>query len=265
MNPVGAAREMSGAEWIRRLAEDGIARISHVLTPPEIEALLEAIDAAPVSDSVRQKGGTYAIRNLFDVVPEATHLSASPKIRRIVEAVLGSNAIPVRGILFDKTPGANWKVPLHQDLTIAVERREDLPGFGPWSLKSGVLHVQPPTAVLEKMLSIRLYLDACDASNGPLRVIRGSHTAGRLTNSAMQTLRESHGLTSCVVGAGDALVMRPLLAHSSGPSRRPGHRRVIHLDFAAGPLPGGLEWAAHALSDDRERVTRRQGDERVIL
>ena len=36
--------------------------------------------------------------------------------------------------------------------------------------------------------------------------------------------------------------MRPLLLHASSPSKVPGHRRVIHLDFASSPLPGGLYW-----------------------
>jgi hypothetical protein len=42
--------------------------------------------------------------------------------------------------------------------------------------------------------------------------------------------------------------MRPLLLHASSPAQRPGHRRVIHLEFAAGELPGGLEWHESAPS-----------------
>lgn len=234
------------ASWIDALAVDGFAVIRGVLAADEIPTLVRALNAAPVSDSVRKKGGTYAIRNLLEVVPEVSRLAASPRIRKLVEPVLGSRALAVRGILFDKTSGANWKVPLHQDLTIAVVQRKELPGFGPWSLKSGVLHVQPPAAVLERMLSVRLHLDECDASNGPLRVIRGTHLEGRLTSKAIDALRQRRKITECISDAGDALVMRPLLVHSSSPSRRPGHRRVIHLDFASGPLPGGLEWAQQA-------------------
>jgi hypothetical protein len=43
--------------------------------------------------------------------------------------------------------------------------------------------------------------------------------------------------------AGDALLMRPLLLHASSEASAPVHRRVIHLEYAACPLPGGLEWA----------------------
>lgn len=232
------------SKWLKALVSDGIARVPHVLTSAEISALIRALDAVPVSDSLRQKDGTYAIRNLFDVVPKIGELAECQKVRRIVEAVLGVNAVPVRGILFDKTPSANWKVPMHQDLTIAVRNRLEIPGFGPWTVKSGVVHVQPPVTVLEQMLSVRLHLDDCGELNAPLRVIRGTHLAGRLATPAIERLRQERKITECVAGAGDALVMRPLLLHSSSPSRSPEHRRVIHIDFAAGALPCGLDWAA---------------------
>jgi hypothetical protein len=36
--------------------------------------------------------------------------------------------------------------------------------------------------------------------------------------------------------------MRPLLLHASASGTGPGHRRVIHLEYAVEELPGGLEW-----------------------
>jgi hypothetical protein len=57
----------------------------------------------------------------------------------------------------------------------------------------------------------------------------------------------------CAVGVGGALLMRPLLLHASSPSRVPGHRRVVHLDFVSVPLPNGMRWfsdAAEPLSGD---------------
>src|SRR5262245_7189469 len=86
-----------------------------------------------------------------------------------VEPILGPGAFVVRGLFFDKTPRANWKVSWHQDLTIAVRVRIEAPGFGPWSLKAGVVHVQPPAEILERMATVRLHLDDCSESNGPLR------------------------------------------------------------------------------------------------
>jgi ectoine hydroxylase-related dioxygenase (phytanoyl-CoA dioxygenase family) len=150
----------------------------------------------------------------------------------------------VRGILFDKLPEANWKVPWHQDLSIAVRGRVDVAGFGPWSVKAGVPHVQPPLPLLENMLALRLHLDDCDAANGPLRVIPRSHTGGRLSPTAIRAWRSQQAAVACLVPRGGALLMRPLLLHASSPALRPGHRRVIHLEFAAEGLPGGLQWCA---------------------
>ena len=70
----------------------------------------------------------------------------------MVAPILGEMFFPVRGILFDKIPDANWKVPWHQDVTIAVQERVESEGFGPWSMKADVLHVQPPAEGLEHMV-----------------------------------------------------------------------------------------------------------------
>jgi len=148
----------------------------------------------------------------------------------------------VRGILFDKTPVTNWKVAWHQDLTIAVRTRVDVPGYGPWSEKVGTVSVQPPASVLEQMITIRLHVDDCGADNGPLRVIPGSHAHGRLSPEAIEQWRARGGEVVATARRGAALVMRPLLLHASSAAVRPERRRVIHLDFAVQDLPGGLEW-----------------------
>ena len=93
--------------------------------------------------------------------------------------VLGPGSFVVRGF-FRQDPEANWPVPWHQDLTIAVKARIEAPGYGPWTVKGGVPHVRPPIAVLKAMLTLRVHLDDCDATQGPLRVLPGSHTRGRL-------------------------------------------------------------------------------------
>jgi hypothetical protein len=47
---------------------------------------------------------------------------------------------------------------------------------------------------------------------------------------------------SCIVARGGLLVIRPLLLHASSPAKSPGHRRVIHIEYASTELAGGLEW-----------------------
>jgi Phytanoyl-CoA dioxygenase (PhyH) len=221
---------------------EGFATCEDLLSEQEVSGLLAAIQQIDRVGFVRKRGGIFAIRNLLDVSAEVRELARSSVLRTLVEPVLGPTFLPVRGILFDKIPEANWKVPWHQDITIAVQERVEVEGFGPWSLKSDVLHVQPPSFVLELMVSFRLHLDPCGEANGALRVIPGSHRLGRIREEQIPAIRAALPERVCVVGRGGALVMRPLLLHASSPSRAPEHRRVIHLDFAALQLPNGMRW-----------------------
>ena len=182
------------------------------------------------------------LRDLAATVGEIAELAELPALRGLASEVLGREAFAVRTLFFDKNPAANWKAAWHQDLTVAVRERREVAGFGPWSVKADIPHVQPPIAVLERMLTLRLHLDDCDAQNGALRVLPGSHRAGRLPPEAIQAWRERAGEVTCAVPRRGALLMRPLLLHASAPAARPRHRRVVHIEFAAEDLPGGLEW-----------------------
>lgn len=214
--------------------QDGFAIEPGVLNEAEVAQLRQAV-AAP-------QPGRGGVRNLPDAVPEVRDLAVSPKLMALVEAVLGKGAFPVRGILFDKIAGANWKVPWHQDLTIAVRERLETPGFGPWTVKDGVTHVQPPVDVLQRMLAVRLHLDDCGEDNGPLCVLPGSHGHGRLGASEIDAYRATHQPVVCTANQGDAILMRPLLLHASSAALSPSHRRVIHIEYAACPLPQPLTW-----------------------
>lgn len=210
------------------LDRDGCVVVPDVLSRDEVRQLCDALTTAA--------GATHAIRNLFDVVPAVRHLPQHPPVVELVSAVLDCDAFAVRGILFDKVPGRNWKVAWHRDQTIAVARRHNVSGFGPWSVKHDVPHVQPPRSVLDAMLTVRLHLDDCGLDNGPLRVIPGSH------RDADERDAQGREEVACIVAAGGALLMRPRLLHASSPAAEASHRRVIHLDFAAAVLPEPLRW-----------------------
>ena len=113
----------------------------------------------------------------------------STAVRHIPEALLGTGCFVTRAILFDKTPDSNWKVPWHQDVAIAVAARHDEPGFGPWSVKDGVVHVQLPAEVLAGMVTVRVHLDDCAADNGPVRVLPQTHSLGKLSQDQIEHLR----------------------------------------------------------------------------
>lgn len=108
----------------------------------------------------------------------------------------------------------------------------------------GSLVESPPSQVLEKMLTLRVHLYESSPDNGPLRVLPGTHRLGRLCDHDVDRLRTDIEEHVCLVPRGGALLMRPLLLHASSTAQKPSHRRVIHLEFAAEPLPGGLEWRA---------------------
>jgi len=208
-----------------------------VLSFQEIYELIQAIEESGQPDPHR--GG---VRDVMDALPALTAIAKRPNVRAIVDTVLGPEAIVVRSTLFDKTEFANWKVPWHQDVTIAVQERIDHEGYGPWSVKAGIQHVQPPTAILARMVTVRIHLDPCPATNGALRVMPRTHHLGRINQNEVEQYIDKGKTTTCEAEPGDALVMRPLLLHASSPSMTPGHRRVLHYDFAVGDLDAGLEW-----------------------
>ena len=168
--------------------------------------------------------------------------ASSQPLLNFVRPHVAREPFPVRAIYFDKSPESNWLVPWHQDLTLALRSRTEVPGFGPWSVKGDVPHVQPPTELLEQMLTVRLHLDDADETNGALRVLPGSHRLGRLSPAQVLEQRTRQADVLCTVAAGNALLMRPLLLHASGRSTSQRHRRVLHIEYAAFTLPYGLDW-----------------------
>lgn len=216
------------------IEQNGWAWARQFVSPEQVAKLAVALG----NDSVRA-----GIRNLLNRCPAVAEFAACESVAELVNPILDGKAFIVRGILFDKTPDANWRVAWHQDLTIAVRERREVPGFGPWSVKDGVPHTHAPVSLLERMLTLRLHLDDCDESNGALRVIPGSHRQGKLDASAIDAWKNRGPVHTSTAQAGDALLMRPLLLHASSPADSPRHRRVIHLEFAADELPDGLAWA----------------------
>lgn len=221
---------------------DGFAIIDGFFAPSLCDRLVADLTPmlnATQHEAARPRGG---LRNLLRVSPTARAVASAPELRELLHRVLGVKAFPVRCIFFDKTPDANWAVAWHQDLHIAVAQRIETPGFGPWSVKAGVVHVQPPAELLSRMVTVRLHLDDCDESNGALEVIPGSHAHGVLSEAETHVWRQ-RAKVACRVRRGGIVLMRPLLLHASASATKPLHRRVLHLEFAAEPLPNGLRWA----------------------
>jgi ectoine hydroxylase-related dioxygenase (phytanoyl-CoA dioxygenase family) len=229
-------------QQIEQFDRDGFIVTEGILEAPLIESLISEVEALETDERATRirRGSVFARRNILDT-QFARQMLAQPVVTEIVEA-LGPNSRPVRGILFDKTGAANWTVPWHQDRSIAVLERIDAHGYGPWSTKAGIIHVQPPIEVLRQMITLRFHLDPCNPDNGPLRVISSTHQ-GILDQAQIESLLVNSPPHSCTVEAGGLVIMRPLILHASSPAAKPSHRRVIHLEFGPSTLPGGVHWA----------------------
>jgi ectoine hydroxylase-related dioxygenase (phytanoyl-CoA dioxygenase family) len=226
-----------------RLQTNGFSILESAFEPRDVDRIIDELKVLPTSKSSSSRGGrVFGARNLFQILPSLRSVLEAEPITSWVRQLAGDQARSVRCLFFDKNPTANWNVGWHQDLTIAVRQRLPAEGFGPWTLKAGVPHVQPPVSILEGILTLRIHLDKTDESNGALRVVSGSHRLGRLSPQMIEHLTAARNDKTCSVDAGGVLFMRPLLLHSSPSCKTPAHRRVLHVEFSADRLPGGLAW-----------------------
>jgi len=226
-------------------------RVAYFFDPESVRKSMTKVGVCLVNgvldrDRIKELKNTFpsdahGVRNLLnhEIIRK---LACSESVRGLAEAMLGERCFAVRGIFFDKPAEANWKVPFHQDVTIEVQSRKEALGFENWTTKEGVQHVQPPPEILQRMVSVRVHLDDSRSDNGPLRIFRGSHKNGRLTDGQIEKIVRAETPIECRVPVGGALMMMPLVVHGSSSALNPSHRRVIHIDYAAEDLPYGLKW-----------------------
>ena len=160
-------------------------------------------------------------------------LKSTGQIGRCAASVLGGNCRPVRAILFDKTPGTNWALGWHQDRTIAVKQRVAVDGFVSWSVKDGMLHVEPPFEILSDMVTLRVHIDAVPAHHISTALIApGSHKLGRVAAGDVREVVRHCGSVACLAEAGDIWLYATPILHASEVAVAPAHRRVLQVDFS---------------------------------
>lgn len=205
-------------------------------------AVLDSNTVAQLTQQLQNEGSLHGIRDVLNKYPIVRQLAESETILNLVQSVLGENARPVKALYFNKTLGHNWNVAWHQDLNITVKQQIYMSGFHRWSVKQGIYHVQPPTSLLENMLTLRIHLDNATKDNGALQVISGSHKHGKIAKEDLNNKIEQGEIIICEAQAGDVLLMRPLLLHASHKNLSLNQRRVIHIEFTAQALPEPLQW-----------------------
>ena len=217
-----------------RFTEVGALHFPAVLGRPDIQRV------ARLFDNLEGPGDRLSADKLRPIVDLITTTGA---IGRVAVALIGAQAKPVRALLLDKSDAANWQLGWHQDRTIAVDERIDVAGFGPWSVKAGQPHVEPPQALTHRMVTLRVHVDGVDERNAPLAILPGTHRMGRLSSDAIDQLAATEKAWRCLAAPGDVWAYATPIVHSSARQLRSGRRRVLQLDFSTDELPGGLKWA----------------------
>jgi ectoine hydroxylase-related dioxygenase (phytanoyl-CoA dioxygenase family) len=105
-----------------------------------------------------------------------------------------------------------------------------------------MIHVAPPFALLERMVTLRIHLDPVDTGNAPLLVAPGSHRLGRVPEPDIDRVVSLCGQAACLARRGDIWIYATPILHASDAARRPARRRVLQVDYSPDELPDGLEW-----------------------
>ncbi|MFO0944638.1 MAG: phytanoyl-CoA dioxygenase family protein [Planctomycetota bacterium] len=248
---------MSAVDSIKsELDAKGYALLPSVFTVQEMQDLIGLLsvrqrELTEEGNAIRSRAGSvYAGRNVIEWLPESRSIWRRSPLTEGLSEVLGSAFGLVRVLFFDKPPERSWTLPWHKDLTIAVQSHRPVEGsFSKPTTKAGIPHVEAPTELLERMLTLRIHLDEVTEENGPLKVVPGSHCHGK--ELALGPVPHE----SILAGCGDVLVIRPLVTHASGHSH-PGtarHRRILHLEFADHSAASGRLFLAYVHSGKSRR------------
>ncbi len=165
------------------------------------------------------------------------------KLAYILASLSATSLRPMRVVAFNKSKGANWGVPWHQDRVIAIKEKHEMAGFSNWTRKAGGWHCEPPLDILKPILFVRVHLDETSAESGAMEIARGSHKAGLVRSADAASVARRYPLETCVAQRGDVLALKMLTLHQSGAATKPTTRREFRADFAGFDLPAPMEWA----------------------
>jgi ectoine hydroxylase-related dioxygenase (phytanoyl-CoA dioxygenase family) len=217
---------MKTVTWEGTIDKEGFAVIPHLFAREDMDQLFKDINQAGPK---RSRAGVRHALGLNAVAAVAQQ----PHLIELVRTVLGSAAFPFRATLFDKSPDSNWLVVWHQDTALPLRSRRDVLGWGPWSMKEGLHYAHAPSSTLSEILALRIPLDDSTATNGPLRVLPGTHKLGVLNNDAIHELAGRIAPVDGLVPKGGIVAMRPLLVHASSKTQTRATRKVLHIEYAA--------------------------------
>lgn len=167
--------------------------------------------------------------------PSVREIARELRLELVKKSLLPKPSLAIQAITFNKAFQKNWRVTWHQDLMFPVSITSLGPELGRASYKDGAPHVRLSRDILDRLLVVRLHLDDCQKTNGPLRVIPRSHNLGIIPSSELSQMAECAPEVTCLASPGDALLMRPLLLHASSATQSSLPRRVLHYVYDTSP------------------------------
>ncbi len=221
--------------------QQGFAILDSVYSTIEVQQITACIKETPLNSiNLLQTKDVYAIRKLINTIPQLKNILFNQKLLSLLSNIYTTPYFLTKAIYFDKPSTSNWFVPYHQDLSISVNQKTDVPDYINWTYKRGQYGVQPPLPILENTTTVRIHLDDTNAHNGALRVIPTSHQKGiiRVDKKDWDVQREH----ICNIKKGGIMLMKPLTLHASNRTTNNKQRRVIHLEFCNQKLVSPLEW-----------------------
>ena len=220
----------------------GFTVINDIYTPEEVLSIITEIrEVYKHKATFLKTDDLFALRQFFKEVPGVVDIILNDTLKAFIYSFFGDEYFVVKSIYFDKPEKSNWFVAWHQDLTISVNEKANLPGYGPWTVKQDQYAVQPPLSILQNNFTVRIHLDDANEGNGALKVISGSHLKGICRPETIDWKRETEDI--CNVNAGGIMIMRPLLLHASNRTTNNKPRKVIHIEFSNAGLPTELKWS----------------------
>ena len=132
---------MSATATIAEYRQNGVAICAGLVSDETQHELLTEFDRlSELKSGSHRAGSVYGIRGLLRKSPLIAGHAREGSLPRLAQQLIGRDAIPVRGIFFDKTQDANWPLPWHQDRTAALRAAYPPTDFRNWTVKDGATH-----------------------------------------------------------------------------------------------------------------------------
>lgn len=223
---------------VSEVLSSGFGNLPAVFGKQETDALISKFESAFSSTDKKaessdpkdwtrdQNGKVCSANRVHEFIKDFNEIWQRPELTDFIRLILGSSFGLVQADYFDKHPERTRSIPWHRDMTITV-KENDLPSadFVKPTFQAGAHQIEAPLELLEKMLTLRIYLDPPTVDDGALAVKPNTHLVGEMEFDDDQVITSN---------VGDAFVMRPLLFRSTRSSKAATntYRRGIHLKFA---------------------------------